>query len=252
MRHAHLLSLLLGTLLVGCGAQGQPIAEEDQAIVGGTVDNGDPSIFFFTSWTGNIGSSCTATLIDSTHLLTAAHCVEDSNSTSKISAHNLTDDSKVTDPDKLEVVRFAHHPDYMKHNNIGEGYDCAVLELKKPYTGAPIIPYNKDPLPASLNGAPVRLVGYGNNDGWQGTGAGIKRQANSKLQTIEPGVVQAGEPGKTTCQGDSGGPLLVQLNGVWTTIGVTSYGEFGCVSGGWYSRTDLCAPWIATQTGTAP
>jgi secreted trypsin-like serine protease len=239
--------LLCGALVAGCGARSTIPGEAQQPIIGGTVDTGDPSIFFFTAWTGDTGSSCTATLIDPTHLLTAAHCVEDATTSSKINAHNQTYDDQVADADRLKVTRFAHHPNYMIHNNIAEGYDCAVLELEKPFTAAPVIPYNTTPITAALKGTPARLVGYGNDDGNAGTGAGTKRMTSSTIADLDQGVVQAGEAGKTTCQGDSGGPLLVQLNGVWTTIGITSYGEQGCVSGGWYSRTDLCASWIAQQ-----
>src|SRR4051794_37673594 len=73
-------------LLVGCGSAASagdgfapdPTGEGDDAIIGGTTDNGDPSVVaLFAHQPGaTSGSLCTGTVISSTKVLTAAHCVD--------------------------------------------------------------------------------------------------------------------------------------------------------------------------------
>ena len=52
-------------------------------------------------------------------------------------------------------------------------------------------------------------------------------------------------PGVDSCQGDSGGPLFVEEDGLYTQIGIVSYG-YGCASElpGVYTRLDRYTPWL--------
>ncbi|XP_059177534.1 serine protease 30-like [Physella acuta] len=55
------------------------------------------------------------------------------------------------------------------------------------------------------------------------------------------------EGGVDTCQGDSGGPLVCNVNGAYTVLGVTSFGE-GCAQPGYpgiYTRVQSYLDWIA-------
>lgn len=68
----------------------------------------------------------------------------------------------------------------------------------------------------------------------------------------------AGQPGNDACQGDSGGPLAVQVDGVWNLAGVVSSGAgCGTTIPGLYTRVaspavqSFLAPY-ATRSATAP
>src|SRR5262249_41506588 len=64
------------------------------------------------------------------------------------------------------------------------------------------------------------------------------------LASLEQGVANVGRSGQTTCQGDSGGPSFMNIGGADVIVGITSYGEQGCVSYGSVTRVDLSASWI--------
>jgi V8-like Glu-specific endopeptidase len=242
--------LVLGSMLaVGCSAPRSPQASDDQPIIGGTVDNGDPAIGMLNAQDGNTGWWCTGTLISPTVFLTAGHCVEDATASTQFSVFFGTDQSKAQSGDWSPVKEFHHHPQY-NTNNIGAGYDCAVLILKNP-SSTPPVPYSHTAVDNTFVNQPVRIVGYGNDDGQAGTGAGTKRQVSTLFDSFEDGIITVGEPTKTTCQGDSGGPTLYKFNGVETVIGVTSFGAAGCGTASEKTRVDKCAAWLDGYTGAS-
>ncbi|KAA0200062.1 hypothetical protein HAZT_HAZT003787 [Hyalella azteca] len=63
---------------------------------------------------------------------------------------------------------------------------------------------------------------------------------------IVPSYLCAGRGGKDSCSGDSGGPIVRRIDGVWTQVGLVSWG-IGCGKGeypGVYSRMTHFLPWI--------
>lgn len=212
-------------------------------IIGGTVDKGDPSVVLMKAESGNTGWWCTGTVIAKRLVLTAAHCVEDAGPSTKIRVMFGWDQSIAKDADYVKVKEWHADPKYMVTNNIAAGHDAAVLILASDAL-APAIPINHKAMTNSMVGAPVHVVGFGNDNGWAGTGSGIKREIFTKLASLEQGVMNVGKAGQTTCQGDSGGPSFMEIDGVTVVAGITSYGEAGCVSYGSSTRVDLSAAWI--------
>jgi hypothetical protein len=75
-------------------------------------------------------------------------------------------------------------------------------------------------------GASAWVVGFGTT-GPEGTGAGVKRQVEVKVNAVRNGIVDIGDKDVGACHGDSGGPLYVQLrDGThdwgWRVAGSTS------------------------------
>ncbi|XP_042221600.1 transmembrane protease serine 9-like [Homarus americanus] len=205
---------------------------------------------------------CGGSLIDQTHVLTAAHCVahmsqyDIQNLKVMIGAHNIRAVERSVQ--EFKVTRVVRHKDYDSKKLYN---DVAMLTLNKPaeynnkvrpvcldrsskrYEGEEVTVagwgsmYEGGPQPSTL--FRVRLKVVSNND------------CRAKYGRSAPGGIVdsylcAGTFGKDSCQGDSGGPLVKLEGGVWKQVGLVSWG-IGCGKGhfpGVYSRISSFINWI--------
>ncbi|EFX79664.1 hypothetical protein DAPPUDRAFT_244718 [Daphnia pulex] len=210
------------------------------------------------------GVFCGGSIISTTRILTAAHCVNE------LSAYDISrmtvslgmnvqgilpgtsNDAQMT----RRVVRVIYH----SHN------DVAIL------TVAPAIVYSKAISPVCLPPFNTAANQFVNQDaaimGWGDLESGgdqpnvlqqntvqIIPNADCNAQygagTIFRQQICASAPGKDTCQSDSGGPLVVQLSDAstsWTQVGIVSYGR-GCANpnfAGVYASVAFFRNWINT------
>ncbi len=238
----------LSAMLVACGgngpeAEGTPTAQEQQGIIGGVVDTGDPAVVavYAIKPGEESGALCTGTVISPTVVLTAAHCVHPDtvgtgNTFYVLTAPDLTD--PMNPSPKLAVKETHYDPDF-DVNQILNGHDIAVVILDAPTTIRPI-PWNAAAMNNRLVGQNARLVGYGLSNSFAQTGAGVKRQVTVPLNTFDDLFVKTGKlfPWKGICSGDSGGPVLMKINGVEKVVGVNSFGILYCLSESSSTRVD--------------
>jgi hypothetical protein len=111
---------------------------------------------------------------------------------------------------------------------------------------------NRSSAITGMVGQPVRLVGFGNNNGSTGSGSGIKRQVTTVLNRVTSNLLHIGNSQAETCNGDSGGPAFMKMNGVETLVGVTSFGQVGCTGGGWDTRLDIYGSFLDQYLTTTP
>ena len=63
---------------------------------------------------------------------------------------------------------------------------------------------------------------------------------------ITDAMICAGASGVSSCQGDSGGPLVCESGGVWSLVGIVSWGTSNCNvrAPAVYARVSYLRGWI--------
>lgn len=198
--------------------------------------------------------ACGGSILDSTHVATAAHCVvdfdngdypfvDDPDSYSVLYGGVDSDiDDTTTDMSEETVTRITVDRRYARRIE-GDEYDSAILSLANPISfganASPIAPATA----ANLATARGQASPQATVSGWGDTSDGgnvsdrlkfVKLPLDSDAACrshygsdfVASVMLCAGSPGKDTCQGDSGGPLKVDVGGA-KLAGITSFGD-GC------------------------
>ncbi len=290
--------LLVGGILAGsagCSVAASDGAEGSEThIVGGTLAPADAygwmtATFFGSDETGWY-QGCGGSLIDATHVLTAAHCSVDQKELPQTHQYSVGPANpegvrvalrpqslqSVSPAQMLKVKKVYVHPTYSPS---GVDADVAVLELEEPVVGVTYATIDGlasvDQLTAERKS--VRVIGYGvtdPNDPY--ASSDVLKQVDLSLVPVQncrlayapmiPGappeaiitdnmVCAGGSPlgGEDSCQGDSGGPLFRDLPSGPSLVGVVSWGV-GCArpnTPGVYAKVSRFAEWISDcQAGT--
>lgn len=207
-------------------------------IVGGQET--EPSDYLFTVGVRDARdarATCGGSLIDSTHVLTAAHCCLEPESASWVYLGSHYSHGEY-DGQLVRVKRRVIHPLY--DLDFENSHDIAILELEEP--ADPWIPFialsnpkegDEDP------GKRAMIAGWGATFEFDFFASDVKRVATvpilpnplcESILPIDHSMMCAGYPeGQIdSCQGDSGGPLFtINAQGFPKLIGIVSWG-IGC------------------------
>ena len=207
---------LASVLLIALSASCATVPEIDgspAAIVGGTVDSGDPAVYFLLI---RGSGSCTAELISPHVVLTARHCLVDETTDAMISPRQLR---LYVGRDYSSFVR-SYTPMATRiipgsNNAIGfGGEDLGLIILADPAMETPLTISRDDY--NMMNGQSFKAVGFGLIPSGN---SGRKYTATGNVTSTGGGYLQVNN---VICEGDSGGPMIDLNEGrVW---GVTSYG----------------------------
>ncbi|KAG8201572.1 hypothetical protein JTE90_011243 [Oedothorax gibbosus] len=213
---------------------------------------------------------CGGSLIDSLHILTAAHCLSDRRGY-KYNARQIVvrlGENHLLHSDgngmqEFSVTSLRPHPQFQRN---GFYNDIGLVKLARPvkfsdYIQPVCLPSSRSS--KSMVGKMATVVGWGAMSyGSRGTGSMQQvsmpiwdnKDCDSRYyQPITGNFVCAGynEGGKDACQGDSGSPLMVPNNSrEWTVVGIVSFGT-KCASPGYpgvYTRVSEYIDWIRQNT----
>ncbi|MGV0110296.1 S1 family peptidase [Arthrobacter sp. CP30] len=272
MRRLLRMSALLATSAVALAAVGiQPAA----AITGGQPDGEAHLAVALILAYDEDGSRyrCSATLIEPTVLLTAAHCTEPAVGSTLVTFDTVVAETPplplpvAADPsagytdEEITAAGFFSgtaltHPEYSDFTDTDNWNDVGVIVLDEPVIGiepavvAPLRYLDRFASPV-LNRTLFEVVGYGTEVRKPATGPQkpqpmsyplIRRSTTSPGQKLTPQILQLqGNPndnrgGGGTCFGDSGGPVF--LDGYLAAV--TSYGyTSNCRYLGGYQRVEI-------------
>jgi trypsin len=259
-RMRFMLGMVATMGLLGCGGEEldsfDGLDRESVESVSGEIVGGSASPSGEAPWQVSLRRTshfCGGAILNSTTVLTAAHCVSGASPSSITVRYNtLTHASGGT---LVAVQSIIAHPQY---NSGTIDYDIAILRLAAPLslgqTQAKAIPLpsqGADP----AEGAMALVSGWGTTSSGGSLSASLqsvkvpivsRASANASYGSgsITNNMIAAGLPqgGKDACQGDSGGPLVI--NGVLQ--GITSWGN-GCARAGYpgiYTRVGNFVTWI--------
>ncbi|CCO45326.1 putative Secreted trypsin-like serine protease [Vibrio nigripulchritudo SOn1] len=210
------------------------------------------------------GQFCGGSFIGGRYVLTAAHCVEDTNPEDLDVVIGIHDLKKEDSQGQRVAVKNIYSHDQFDTSNLNN--DIAVIELEKSVSATSVS------LNSSVNalneGAQVTVMGWGNQQSNPNMGAIFPNElyevslpivskqtcqaSGGQYRYIDDSTLCAGYSYgyQDSCQGDSGGPLIFNNNGVITQVGVVSWGE-GCAQRnkyGVYANVANLKDWVEKQT----
>jgi len=200
-------------------------------------------------------NGCTATLVSPHVVITAAHCLGDTDGPPDFRMGN-----NVSTPTQLLPTSYCRrNPEYdPSFNNGVNGQDITYCVLETPVYDIPFTPiiYGCE-TDIITPGREALIVGIGNNDfdGENDVGFGIKRYRQTTVAGM-PGDslydgIYVGSFQDAACGGDSGGPAYIQYpDGSWHVFGVVSGGPPPCGGGAdLYTVMSEWVPWIEEDSG---
>lgn len=252
----------LGSLiaLISPGAQAAP------PLIAPRIIGGTPTTINVVPWQVLLvagGKLCGGSIISSTWILTAAHCVNGINPSQVAVYSGISNNSQRASVAPIAAASIAVHPGFAPTSYSN---DIALISLSAPIVTGPnaqvvALPIAQDPATWPPVGSEATVSGWGVTS--FNAPSTSDQLLKATVQVLAPPAAACGEYGKgfdsllslcagvqaggvDTCQGDSGGPLVVNVGGVPLLAGVTSVG-FECARAnypGIYSRTTTFIPWI--------
>ncbi len=190
-----------------------------------------------TFWSGDL-PSCTCVLVGSRALLTAAHCVSETNE-GEIQRNN----TRHTGPCERA-------PDFM----VDKSVDLALCRMEPEITGNIKFESLGNPGAALTEGVELLLTGFGCEERFGAGADGSLRKVGSTIETLPStdNFIRMGSE-SSLCSGDSGGPAYLLLqnleSGRRLVAGINAKSDARLASVTTQRARDFITDWAASQNG---
>ncbi len=237
-----LLPSLLVSLSLLATACGRSSDEESQVqVIQGSRPSDGGSIERSTVALANSQGQvfCSGTLIDSSYVVSAAHCLQNFGGRLYIGFGQDRNNFEF-----IEAAAFRVHPNYTGSFSSDVPSDISLIRLAKsaPAGFSPVRIYKGD----LGRGNEVYLAGYGQTESGS---SGRLLYTSVNLEDFDADELVVNKRGTGACYGDSGGPAYVLIGGTLSVVGATSRGESGCKGASVYTRVDYFENWLESTTG---
>jgi trypsin len=200
---------------------------------------------------------CGGFLISYSHVITAAHCVDNVAANSIFVYAGLQKLSERNSAQVRLASSYIKHPSYSSSQFIN---DIAIITLSSAFASTSkavgLCCLGSDTA-SPANGERGVITGWGKTSFTATTIPDELQQAVVQVQgdtskcaassTISTRFC-AGYSGTDSCSGDSGGPFMTSSNNSWVCSGIVSSGS-GCGNNGYYTRVSAYRDFIRTNTG---
>jgi hypothetical protein len=260
---------LIALVFAACGSSTEPVGLRRDTILGGVADTTTREVVGLVVSTPNGTGTCSGSLIAPNLVLTARHCIAESQGTTCANSsfgtpYPAPDIMVTTDGNAIANLTSWPVADGLRWFSVAQvipytvtsacGGDLALLRLSSAIsTACPLVP--RVDLPVVANEL-VDAIGFGRT-GPTGTSGrrfalrgGLRVCIGSCGSVIGPGEwVALSTQGGGICSGDSGGPALDQVGRV---IGVAARGPSTCVSGDYESVSESAVvSWLRNHASQA-
>lgn len=242
MRRLPVLAVTVSILAAGCTYPEDlaVLSEQTHAIINGAQDPHHPEVGLLYL---QGQPACTATLIGSHTVLTAAHCVTND----KQAPFNTVQAVSFKVGDVMYMASQVHMHEGYGYTNGRWVADVAVVRLVQAVQGVTPARVTKT---APVTGEAVTLVGFGYTSDSAASSFGVKRKAQNTIAQVSQNLITfygaTGSVGNI-CFGDSGGPAFTVREGVEYVVGVHSFGDGACGVAEHDQRVDYYHGWIAQR-----
>ncbi|KAL2086601.1 hypothetical protein ACEWY4_017660 [Coilia grayii] len=240
---------------LGCGVPAiKPVVSGYTKIV-----NGENAVSGSWPWQVSLQQSngfhfCGGSLINQYWVLTAAHC--------RVSARShrvvLGDHDRGSTAEPIQTMKIAKAIPHPRYSTNTFNNDLTLLKLASPAQ----LTDRVSPVCLASSGTSFPTGTQCVTTGWGKTGSTasprvLQQTALPLVSVFECGkywghnmltdtMMCAGASGASSCQGDSGGPLVCESSGVWTQVGVVSWGTSNCnvLAPAVYAKVSFLRSWI--------
>jgi secreted trypsin-like serine protease len=212
---------------------------------------------------------CSGTILSSTWVATACHCLQDKDARDLLVVAGESDlkpyyTNKSSSWVEVHVIKSSINPKYNFLQNKRYDWDVCLLELNEP------LPLNDKsnieaarlPPPGVIyTGKEISVGGWGKKGLFSRTSQhhltiDVTIKDDEECINLYRGVAEfcensmfcAGQTGKTTCHGDSGSGAIYHGWGIPLIVGVVSFGAQTCNDASVFQKIEKSLPWIFEES----